>query len=189
MTDQELVLRCKNGDRDAFNELMEKYQTQVFNVLYGMLSDYEDAADAAQEVFIRVYRSIASFKGQSSFTTWLYRICANVSNDSLRKRKRRGITVSLDYEDEDGNSVAEIASDAPGPEQRVELGERQRAVRDAINELSKEYKEIIVYSDMEQLSYEEIAAILKCPTGTVKSRLNRARNALKKKLSEKRELF
>lgn len=188
MTDQEMIALCKKGDREAFNALVAKYQTQVFNTAYGMLSDYEDASDAAQEVFIKVYRSIASFRGQSSLTTWIYRICANVCSDTLRKRQRRGIHLSIDADD-DENPASKLPSDEPTPAERLEQTERQRLVREAVDSLRPEYKEIIVLSDMEQLSYEETAKILRCPVGTVKSRLNRARNALRKKLSENRELF
>ncbi|MDD6763305.1 MAG: sigma-70 family RNA polymerase sigma factor [Clostridiales bacterium] len=189
MTDQEMITRCKKGDREAFNELMIKYQKQVFNMAYSILSDYEDASDASQEVFVKVYRSIASFRGQSAFTTWLYTICRNVCNDALRKRQRKGFTISIDSNEDENNPVAELPSEELSPEEHYEMSERQRIVRDAIRSLSPEYREIIMYSDMEQLSYDEIARILKCPNGTVKSRLNRARNALKKKLSEKKELF
>ena len=189
LTEQELIQLCKNGDREAFNQLIAQYQKQVFNIAYGMLSDYEDALDASQEVFVKVYRSIASFKGQSSFSTWIYRICANVCNDSLRKRQRRGVTVSIENDDDGDNNISEIPSDTPTPEENVMMNERQRAVREAINNLSDEYREIIVYSDINQLSYDEISKVLKCPVGTIKSRLNRARNALRKILSEKRELF
>lgn len=188
MTENEIISSCRKGDRDAFNILMEMYQKQVFNIAYGMLSDYEDASDAAQEVFIKIYKSIASFKGESSFTTWMYRICSNVCNDILRKRQKRGFVTSIDS-DEEKDAAIQIPSETPTPEEQVEMNERQRTVREAINELSPEYREIILYSDMQQLSYEEIAVILKCPKGTVKSRLNRARNALRKKLSSKRELF
>lgn len=188
MREEEVIELCKKGDREAFNLLMEKYQNRVFNIAYGMLSDYEDARDASQEIFIRVFRSIGLFKGQSSFTTWLYVICRNVCNDSLRKRQKRGVSVSI-YDDGEENGVGEIKSEEPSPEERVELNERQAAVREAIDDLKREYKEVIVYSDIEQLSYDEVAQILKCPVGTVKSRLNRARNALREKLHQKRELF
>lgn len=189
LTEPDIITLCKQGDRNAFNELIMMYQKQVFNIAYGMLSDYEDASDAAQEVFVKVYKSIASFRGQSSFNTWLYRICSNVCNDMLRKRQRRGISVSLEAEEDEMGSAAELVSDAPGPEEKLAMSERQKAVRDAINSLSQEFREIIIYSDLQQLSYDEVAEILKCPKGTVKSRLNRARNALRKKLSDKRELF
>lgn len=190
MTEYEIIEKCKNGDREAFNTLVEMYQQQVFNIAYGMLSDYEDASDASQEVFIKIYKSIASFKGQASFATWMYRICANVCNDMLRKRQRRGITLSIDADDEDENSLYnELPSNELQPDEQLELNERQAAVRQAIDSLKDEYKEIIVYSDMNDMSYEEVSQVLKVPVGTVKSRLNRARNALRKKLLGKRELF
>lgn len=190
MTDAQIVQACKNGDRDAFNELMEKYQDMVFGMAYSLLSDYEDAKDASQEIFIKVYKSISSFKGQSAFTTWLYVICRNVCNDILRKRQKGGATIiSLDADTDDESPVREVKSDAPTPEEQAEMNETQRLVRDAINSLKPEYREILIYADIHQLSNDEVAKILKCPLGTVKSRLNRARNALRKKLSEKRELF
>ncbi len=191
MTDNELIRACQDGDRDAFNELMQKHQDKVFGMAYSMLSDYEDAKDASQEIFIKVYKSISSFKGQSAFTTWLYVICRNVCNDFLRRRQKGGaIVISLDVDDNDEyNPVREVKSDEPTPEEHAELSETQQVVRDAINSMKPEYKEVLVYSDIQQLSYDEIALILKCPVGTVKSRLNRARNTLRKKLSDKRELF
>lgn len=188
MTEEEIIELCKQGDREAFNRLMEIYQNRVFNIAYGMLSDYEDAKDASQEIFIRVFRSIGLFKGQSSFTTWLYVICRNICNDHLRKRRKQGVNVSI-YDDGEDGGATEIKSEEPTPEEHVELSERQAAVRDAIDELKREYREVIIYSDIEQLSYDEVAKILKCPVGTVKSRLNRARNALREKLHQKRELF
>ena len=191
MTDNEIIVACQNGDRDAFNLLMKKHQDKVFGMAYGMLSDYEDAKDASQEIFIKVYKSISSFKGQSAFTTWLYVICRNVCNDMLRKRQKGGkIVISLDGgDDTEQNPLNEIKSDAASPEEQIELSETQQAVRNAIYGLKQEYKEVLIYSDIHQLSYDEVAEILKCPVGTVKSRLNRARNALRKKLSDKRELF
>lgn len=190
MPETDLIERCQRGDRDAFNELVEKYQSQVVNIAYGMLSDREDAYDAAQEVFVKIYRNIDSFRGKSSLSTWIYRIVSNVCNDMLRKRQRSAVTVSLNktQSDEDEKDM-DIVDEAPMPDELLELDERQRAVRLAISELSDEYREIITFSDIEQLSYQEIADILKCPVGTVKSRLNRARGALRKKLLKKRELF
>lgn len=190
MTENELIERVRRGNRDAFTDLMEKYQTQIFNIAYGMLSDYEDASDATQEVFIKVYKSITSFKGQSAFTTWIYAICRNVCNDILRKRRRHGMNISLYGDDEDDTApIKNVKSNALTPEESVEADERQKLVREAITSLKAEYREVIVYSDMQGLSYEEIAKIMKCPVGTVRSRLNRARASLRKILAEKRELF
>lgn len=190
MSETELIKRCQKGDREAFDELVRMYQGQVINIAYGMLSDREDAYDAAQEAFIKVYRNIGNFKGKSSLSTWIYRIVSNVCNDFLRKRHRGGVVVSMNgAAAEDDDKDMDITDTAPTPEELVELSEQQRALRIAISELSLEYREIITLSDIEQLSYEEISEVLKCPTGTVKSRLNRARNALRKKLLKKRELF
>ena len=190
MQEAELISLCREGDRDAFNELVEMYQNQVINIAYGMLSDREDAYDAAQEVFVKIYKNIGSFKGKSSLSTWIYRIVAKVCNDTLRKRQRRAPAVSINsaFSDDEEKDM-DITDDAPTPEELLELSEKQRAVRLAIAELSDEHREVITLSDIEQLSYEEISEILRCPVGTVKSRLNRARSALKKKLLKDRELF
>ncbi len=183
-----MIKRCKDGDREAFNALMEKYQNIMFGMAYNLLSDYQDAEDAVQETFIKAYKSISSFKGDSAFTTWLYVICRNSCNDILRKRQKHSAVTSIDADDDDG-PIKEIKSDGPSPEDVVEMNETQAMVRDAINSLKPEYKEVLVLSDIQQLSYDEVSTILKIPNGTVKSRLNRARNALRKKLSDKRELF
>ena len=185
-----LVERLKKGDRDAFDELIREYEKQVINIAYGMLSDHDDAIDAAQEVFVRIYKSIGTFKGQSSLKTWIYRITANICSDMLRKRQRTAQTVSIYPSDEDEKSVlSELADDDPTPEEALELTERQRAVREAIASLSPDFRAVITLCDIDGCSYEEAAAALSIPYGTVKSRLNRARNALRKKLSEKMELF
>lgn len=189
MTDEEIIKRMKRGDRNAFNELVKGYESKVVNAAFGMLSNREDAYDAAQEVFIRIYKSIGAFKGQSSLTTWIYRITVNICNDALRKRQRTAQTISINGESDDENSVMELQDTSPTPEEAAESNEAQKAVREAIGGLSEEYRQIITLCDLQGLSYDEAAQILQCPTGTVKSRLNRARNSLRKKLLEKRELF
>ena len=186
----DLVMRLKKGDREAFNDLVRDYEKQVINLAYGMLSEREDAYDAAQEVFIRVYKSIGTFRGQSSLSTWIYRITANICNDMLRKRQRSAKTISIYPSDEEENSsVSELPDDNPTPEEAFELNERQRAVREGIASLNDDFRAVITLCDIEGHSYEEAAAILSVPHGTIKSRLNRARNALRKKLSDKMELF
>lgn len=188
MTENDLIKKCKQGSREAFNILFSRYQQQVINIAYSMLSDREDACDAAQEVFVRVYRNIESFKEQSSFTTWLYRIITNVCSDILRKRQRDTKVISINqFTDE--NKDVDIKDDSPTVEENMELSERQAAVRGAINELKEEYRVVITLCDIEGMSYDEIADMLNIPSGTVKSRINRARNALKKILMKKRELF
>lgn len=188
MTDEDIIKECQRGDRDAFNELVSKYQSRVLNIAYSMLSDKEDAFDAAQEVFVKVYKSIKNFNGQSSFTTWLYRITSNTCSDFLRKRQRGGTVISLNTSAEDDKDF-DIEDENASVESGIELNERQAAVRKAIGELSEEHRLVITMCDLQDMSYDEIAEILKIPPGTVKSRINRARNALKKKLSENRELF
>ena len=175
LTENDLIKKCKKGSREAFNILVSNYQQQVINIAYGMLSNQEDAYDAAQEVFVRVYKSIESFKEQSSFTTWLYRITTNVCSDILRKRQKHSGVISI-------NQAIDEKKD-------MEISERQRAVREAISELKEEYRTVITLCDIEGLSYDYIAEVLGIPSGTVKSRINRARSALKKNLMNKRELF
>lgn len=190
MGEKELLKKCRQGDRDAFNILVQTYQRQVINLAYGMLSDTEDATDAAQEVFIKVYRNIDRFEGKSSLSTWIYRITSNVCKDFLRKRTRTIQSISI-YEssEDDDDRPMEIKDSSPTPQEHMEITETQREVRKALDELPEEYKSVIVMYDLEGLSYDEISNVLQCPVGTIKSRLNRARKALKKNLSEKRELF
>ena len=191
MPEIDLIKRCKRGDRDAFNELVTEYQSRVVNIAYGMLSDRDDALDAAQEVFIRVYRGIGDFQEKSSFTTWLYRIVSNVCADALRRRQKSGKVVSISSGDEEDavDTIMNIRDDAPTPEERVEITEQHKAVREAMTEIKDEYREVLTLFDVQGMSYKAISEILKVPEGTVKSRLNRARISLKKILSEKLELF
>ncbi len=188
LTENELIKKCKKGNREAFNRLFEIYQSQVVNIAYGMLSDREDAYDASQEVFVRVYKNIGSFKEEASFNTWLYRIIANVCSDILRKRQKNSKVISISNMSDEENDM-ELPDDAPTPEENMELTERQRIVKNAISQLRDEYRIVITMCDIEDMSYDAIADMLGVPKGTVKSRINRARNALKKILIEKRELF
>ena len=191
MPEIDLIKRCKQGDRSAFNELVTEYQSRVVNIAYGMLSDSDDALDAAQEVFIRVYKGIGEFQEKSSFNTWLYRITSNVCADILRKRQKNGRVISIDQSgtDDGAETVMNIRDNAPTPEERVEITEQHKAVREAMAEIKDEYREVLTLFDVQGLSYKTISEILKVPEGTVKSRLNRARVSLKKILSEKLELF
>ncbi len=189
LSETELIQRLKKGDRDAFNEIVTIHQNKVVNIAYGMLSSREDALDAAQETFLKVYNGIDAFKGGSSISTWIYRICTNVCTDMLRKRQRSATIISIDREDDENSPIHEIADDSPTPDNSVIMNEQQKAVRHAISQLSDEYRTVLTLCDIEGLSYEEISAVLKCPVGTIKSRLSRARNNLKKILLENRELF
>ncbi len=186
MTDTELVAKIKKGDMNAFDELVDLYNKRVANIAYSLLSDREDALDAAQEVFIKVYRNIANFRGESSVSTWIYKITKNVCTDMLRKRK--GNIISLDSDDEDEPKL-EISDESTAPEHIAERNAQIEAVRRAVSMLDENMRMVITLFDINGLSYEETATVLKCPVGTVKSRLYRAREQLRKILSENMELF
>lgn len=172
---------------DAFEQIVQTYQTKVYNIALSITGNHHDADDAAQDVFVKVYRSIGAFSFHAQFSTWLYRVATNVCLDYLRKRKR-GSTVPLDTDDADEPQL-QVADTAPTPEFAFEQKETIRLVRQAIANLSDEHKKVIVLRDLSGLTYEEIAAIEQCSVGTVKSRINRARQNLKKLLEENREQF
>lgn len=188
--EQLLIERSKNGDVSAFEMLIEAYQKKVFNLAYRIIGNYDDANDIAQEAFIRIFRSISGFRGQSSFSTWIYRITTNVCLDEIRKRKNKSVQyLDDDIQTDDGEMQRQIISDDPLPEEIAERKELRAVINDSLGELKEEYRIIITLRDIQGMSYEEIAKVLDCPTGTVKSRINRARQALKNVLLTKRELF
>lgn len=185
-----LIERCKQGDLSAFDDLVRRYERQVYNFAYRMTGNYDDANDIASEAFIKVFNSIHSFRGDANFSTWLFRIVTNLYLDE-RKKSKAHMNVPLDeYIELEENSVArQIEDPSPTPLEQVEANERRAAIEKAINSLP-DYQRIMIllYHTLGQ-SYEEIAQIVGLPIGTVKSRLNRARLALKNKLEPSRELF
>lgn len=185
-----LLKRSKDGDIQAFEQLIENYQTKVFNIALRIIGNYDDANDLAQEVFLRVYKSIKSFKGESSFSTWIYKITKNVCLDEIRKRRNKNV-ISLDEEIKlnSGEVTRQVESSDDTPDVALEKSEMKDLINKAISELSDEHRVVIVLRDIQGFSYEEIAKIIDCPEGTVKSRINRARKALKKILKSKRELL
>ncbi len=185
--EQLLLEKAKDGDVASFEELIEGYQKKIFNLAYRIIGNYDDAADMAQEALIRIFRSIASFKEQSSFSTWIYRITTNVCLDEIRKRKNKKV-ISLDEEIrmEDGEMKRQFMSDDIQPDAAAEQKELRTIVSNAINSLPEDQKIVITLRDIQGLSYDEISTVLNCPAGTVKSRINRARQALKNVLSTKR---
>ncbi|MCX8130142.1 MAG: sigma-70 family RNA polymerase sigma factor [Clostridia bacterium] len=192
MSENEKILleKAKNGDLKAFELLIEGYQKKVYNIALRMIGNHDDANELAQEVFIRILKSIKNFKEESTFSTWVYRITTNICLDELRKRKNRK-TVSIDEEMklEDGEVARQIEDIKPLPDIIAERNELKKIVTEAIQLLSEEHKLVIVMRDIQGFSYEEIAKVTKIPEGTVKSRINRARLALKEILKSKRELF
>lgn len=191
MSEQDLIKKAQEGNAEAFEQLIADYEKRILNYCFRMLGNLSDAEDAAQEVFVKVYRFIDSFNGQSSFSTWLYRIASNVCLDLLRKAKRQPKdTVSIHQENEEGESYSIAIEDTePDPYERAQLSEAQRVLKEALNQLSDEHKQVVILRDIEGLSYEEIAEAMGIAPGTVKSRLNRARQVLKKLLEKDKELF
>lgn len=188
--DKGLIQRCKQGELEAFNELVARYEKLVFHVAYRLSGNYDDANDVAQEAFIRVFNSIGTFRGDANFTTWLYRIITNVYLDERKKAKAHMQTSIDDYIELEENSVSrQIVDDGPTPEQSVQKMERDQILQQAIMSLPEYQRVMIVLYHTQGKSYEEIAEIMNLAIGTVKSRLNRARLALKEKLLPMRELF
>lgn len=178
-----LIERCRQGSEDAFSELVELYQNKVYTMCMHLTGNPEDARDLAQEAFIRVYHSLPGFRGQSAFTTWLYRIIFNLWSNELRKRKKN-CAVSLDapIQTEEGEIQRTPADEAHNPELVLEAMEERSLVWEALDSLSQEQRTVLVLREMHGYSYDEIARGLGWSPGTVKSRLNRARMHLKEQL-------
>lgn len=188
--EKNLLKKAKSGDISAFESLIEGYQKKVFNIVFRMLGNYDDANDVTQEVFIKVFRYLKNFKEQSLFSTWLYRIATNTCLDELRKNKNKNIIyIDQDIKLEDSDIKRQVVDDNPTPDIIYEKNETSKLVNEAINKLSSEHKAAVVLRDIQGFSYEEIAKILNCPVGTIKSRINRGRKSLRELLENKRELF
>jgi len=188
--ERSLIERCKRGDLGAFNDLVRRYEKQVYNFAYRLTNNYDDANDVAQEAFLRAFNAIGSFRGDASFSTWLFRITTNVFLDDRKKARAHPQTSLDEYMELDESSVARQVEDtSPGPQALTEEAERTQILGDAITSLPDYQRAMVVLYHTQQKSYEEIAEMMDLPIGTVKSRLNRARLALKEKLSPLRELF
>ncbi len=187
LSNHDLILRCQVGlrpDRAAFAELLRRHQTQVDRVLYHLAPDWSDRADLAQEVWIRVYRSISRLQEPTKFRGWLSRIATNLFYDELRKRKRVASPLSLDAPRslEDGEMDWEIASNTPSPDEQMTTREFYEQLREAIADLPEAFRTTIILREIEGLSYEEIAELTGVSLGTVKSRIARARSKLQTQL-------
>ncbi len=187
MVDQRLLRDARRGDRSAFSELVDKYSDRVYAFLYRMVHDREDALDLAQETFLRVYRNLHNFKLGQPFKPWLYRIANNLAIDCLRKRKD---IISLDAPiDKEEGWFMQLADQRPGPELLQEQGELNDYLVSLIDQLPENYRNVILLRHGQDLSYQEIAEVLRVPVSTVKTRLFRAREALRMKLLEQRHLW
>ena len=188
--ENEIIARCKKGDRDAFNELIKLYESRVYNFAFRLCGRYDEANDLASETFLRLYNSLGRFRGDSSFITWLFRIATNVYLDE-RKRQRARPSESLEeaLELQENAVTKQFEDQGPGPHQLAELQERSDLLQAAISSLPDYQRMMIVMYHTEGQSYEEIAETLDMPIGTVKSRLNRARLALRDQLKPVEEHF
>ena len=182
INENELIKKAAKGDPNAFETLMLQYRTPVYNLCYRMLGDTEDAADMTQETFLKAWKHLGSFRMQSAFSTWLYRLAGNSCLDLLRSKKRRP-TISLVQEDEDGEQVTlDPADPSPLPDELLIKKEEQRILQDALMSLDEQQRIILTLRVIKDLSYDDIASILQIKSGTVKSRLARARENLRKKV-------
>ena len=179
MQDELLIRRAQRGDADAF-ELLLEHQKNVYNLCYRMAGNPDDAMDLSQETFLRAWRCLDQYQFASAFSTWLYRLCSNICIDFLRRRRRQQ-TVPLTFEDADGEEQTYAVPDAqPLPEEQVELKLTRETLAAAMAQLLPEHRAVLQLRVVNEMSYEQIADVLDIQIGTVKSRLSRARNQLKK---------
>jgi len=186
-----LVRRLRDHDERAFSEFVKVFQHQVFNLVFRMLGNREEAEDVAQEVFITVFKNIGSFRGDCRLSTWIYRIATNHCRNRIKYLSRRHAQEHREYQDElgrlqpkDGMASQPTAGSVARPDQMAEGKQMERLIQGAIATLEEEHREVIVLRDIKNLSYQEICEITGLPEGTVKSRLHRARFALKEKLKD-----
>lgn len=179
--DDELVILSREGDREAFGQLVERYQTRVYSTALGMLKDEEEAREVAQIAMVKAFRNIERFRGDCSFNSWLYRITVNACLDHLRRAKRRR---SVEYEDswppEDKANVHPLSGNTRDmePDVKVDREQMSEILHDAMDQLSEKHLAVILLREVEGLSYEEIAEVMECHLGTVMSRLHHARKNL-----------
>jgi len=181
-SDKKLVERVQKGDKGAFDLLVLKYQHKIVNLIMRYVRDPELALDIAQEAFIKAYRALPRFRGDSAFYTWMYRIAVNTAKNHLAAQRRRPMDVELDLQDPEQYDLHAKLKETDTPE-GVALGnELKETVERAIAALPEDLRTAIVLRELEGMSYEEIAQTMECPVGTVRSRIFRARDAIGKKI-------
>jgi RNA polymerase sigma-70 factor, ECF subfamily len=180
-----LVQRVQRGDKTAFDLLVRKYQHKVIKLVTRYMRDPADAEDVAQEAFIKAYRALPQFRGDSAFYTWLYRIAINTAKNAIVSRDRSPVDFDLDMQNiEESNSMQTRLADPETPLSLLQTEEIRTTVNQAIEALPEDLRTAIVLRELEGLSYEEIAQAMECPVGTVRSRIFRAREAIDRRLSE-----
>lgn len=184
-----LVERLKSGDEDAYETLIARYQQPIYNLCYRLVNDPCDAADTVQEVFLKVFRSIDHFRGQSRLKTWIYRIAVNEAYNQRRWFTRhRGQEVAIDDGDENSRPWLDSISDPrPDPYELALNRERHELIEASLRDINSDFRTAVILRDLEDLSYEEIAEVLQLSLGTVKSRILRGRESLRRALAERME--
>lgn len=179
--DQTLIDQCLAGRRDAFGQLVERYQHRLYRGLLHVLGSADEAQETAQEAFVHAFEKLGSYKGQAAFYSWLFRIALNASISARRKSRRMSASVESRREENGVEPLDENPSAEPS--YAMDVSDRQRLVRQALAELSEEFRTALVLKEMDGMSYEEIAEVVDVPLGTVRSRIHRARLELRSKLS------
>ena len=185
LSDEELVDRFRSGDEDSFRILVERHSPRIFNIIYRTTKDRNLAEDLSQEVFLRMYRFLGGFRKESRFSTWLYRLTVNVCFNAQRKRKEEPKVVILSQQVGDVGSnpgTRELEDESFSPQKTLEKEELARKIKSAIDSLPEVLKMTFILREFEDLPYKELAKVLRCSQGTIKSRLCRAREALRQKL-------
>jgi len=184
--DTELIRAVQAGDVAAFDELVLKHKDKLFNVVFWFLGDYQEANDCAQEIFIKIFKSIKKFRFESAFSTWLYRIaintCKNRVKSSAYRWKKKTVSIERPESSKNGNPFHEIKNGSPSPANELEKKERLMLIQNAINSLPEAQNQMVVLRDIQGLSYQEIADVTGLSIGTVKSRLSRGRLELRNRL-------
>ena len=182
ISDQQLVERVQQGDKNAFNLLVQKYQNKVMSLVSRYVRNQADVGDVAQEAFIKAYRALPNFRGESAFYTWLYRIAVNTAKNHLVAQGRRAPANDIDAEDAEYYDGSDALKEFASPERLMMSEEIQKVIFDTLDTLPEELKMAISLRELDGMSYEEIANVMECPVGTVRSRIFRAREAIDKKL-------
>ena len=182
-TDKQLVERVKRGDKRAFDLLTLKYLHKIISLVGRYLRDQDEVQDVAQEAFIKAYRALPNFRGDSAFYTWLYRIAINTAKNHLVSKSRRPPDTDIDVDDGEFQANSAVLRDDNTPEASLATSQMESVIYKAIDDLPEELKVAVTLREFEGLSYEEIAEVMECPVGTVRSRIFRAREAIEKKIA------
>jgi RNA polymerase sigma-70 factor (ECF subfamily) len=182
-TDKQLVERVKRGDKRAFDLLTLKYLHKIISLVGRYLRDQDEVQDVAQEAFIKAYRALPNFRGDSAFYTWLYRIAINAAKNHLVSKSRRPPDTDIDVDDGEFQADSAVLRDDDTPEANLATSQMEDVIYKAIADLPEELKVAVTLREFEGLSYEEIAEVMECPVGTVRSRIFRAREAIEKKIA------